>query len=348
VCLRPAVGVLADRLRAAGIAVVDLSAGPRTLLYARLAAAVHRLRPDVVNLHSPIPAVALRLTVGLARRRPALLSTVHSVRYRRPTMVLDRLTRRLDDHTVAVSPTVARSPTVRGRRRVSTRIHGVDLGAQRGYAAGAAAVRAEFGIAADEFLVVHAANFRAEKNHQGLIVAAARVTAANPAVRFLLAGRGPLRAVVEDHLRRQDLGERVRLLGPVERAGRLIAAADLLVLASHYEGLPVVVMEALAAGVPVVSTDVGGVADVVTSGHNGLLVPPGSTEALAAAVLAAAEPDLYRRLAAGAAQSAGNVDIVRTAEWFEELYAVAASSGPGLADGPGFSGGSHFSGAADA
>ncbi|GAA3295643.1 glycosyltransferase [Dactylosporangium vinaceum] len=321
ICLRPAVGPLADRLRAAGLAVVDLSGGPRALLYARLARTVRALRPDVVNLHSPIPAVALRLTIGLRRPRPVLLSTVHSTRYRRPTMLLDRLTRRLDDHTVAVSPQVARSATVHGARAVSTRVHGVDLAAQRAFAAGAAAVRAEHGITASDFLAVHVANFRAQKNHRHLIRAAARVTAANPAVRFLLAGSGPLQPVVAADLALHRLGDRVRILGPVPRAGRLIAAADLLVLASHYEGLPVVVMEALAAGVPVVSTAVGGIPDLVRDGHNGLLVPPGSPAALATAILAAAEPRTHRRLREGAARSAGDVDIARTAEWFEELYA---------------------------
>lgn len=319
ICLRASTGELVERLRSAGVAVIDLSPCPRALVYARLVATVRRLAPHVLNVHSPAPGIALRPLVRLARNRPALVSTVHGVRWAK-TMYLDRLTRTLDDCTVAVSPTVARSRAVGGRRHVLTRVHGVDVREQRRWAAGAALVRREFGIPEDAFLCVTVANFRPEKNHRMLVRAASEVVRARPDAVFVLAGDGPLRDDTVREVRERHLGDVVRVLGPVPGARRLIAAADLLVLSSQYEGLPVVVMEALAAGVPVVSTRVGGLPDLITSGRNGILTEPGSPAALARGVIQAMEPETHRELRAGARVSADGVDIAETAEWFEELY----------------------------
>ncbi|WP_204017115.1 glycosyltransferase [Sphaerimonospora thailandensis] len=320
ICLRASTGELIERLRAAGVTVIDLSSCPRALVYARLVATVRRMAPHVLNVHSPAPAIALRPFVRLTRRRPVLVSTVHGVRWPK-TMYLDRLTRGLDDRTVAVSPTVARSRAVIGSRRVLTRVHGVDVGEQRRWAARAADVRREFDVPETAFLCVTVANFRPEKNHRMLLQAAAEVIRTRPDAVFLLAGDGPLRDETAREVKRRRLGGQVRVLGPVPGARRLVAAADLLVLSSHHEGLPVVVMEALAAGVPVVSTRVGGLPDLITSGRNGILTDPGSPGALAGAVIQAMDPRTHRELRAGAAQSdPDSLDMATTAEWFEELY----------------------------
>ncbi|ETK33479.1 glycosyltransferase [Microbispora sp. ATCC PTA-5024] len=330
VCLRASTDQLADRLLDAGIQVVNVQSGSRALVYARLVRAVRRLAPDVVNLHSPLPAIVLRPAVRLSRRRPALVSTVHYAH--RPTTrpldrvataavaLLDRLTRRFDDRTVAVSSLVAEAPSVRGARRLLTRVHGVDVEVQRFWAARAAAVRQEFGVPRGALLVACVANFRPQKNHRMLVQAAAQVLAERRDALFLLAGDGPLLEETARDVLRRGLADRVRVVGPVPDARRLVAAADLLVLASHYEGLPVVVMEALAAGVPVVSTDVGGVSELVVSGRNGFLTEPGSAAALAAGIVCAAEPAVHRRLRAGALATSRDVDLEGTAEWFDDLY----------------------------
>ncbi|GII83254.1 hypothetical protein Ssi03_12440 [Sphaerisporangium siamense] len=320
VCLEAAPELFVERLRRHGVNVVDLTSCPRPLRMARLLTVVRRLRPDVLNVHSPLPAAALRPVSRLWRRRPMLVSTVHSVRFRLPTLLLDRATGRLDDHTVAVSPEVARSVTTMGARRLSIRVHGVDVAEQRRWAAEAALIRKEWDVPGDAFLIVHAGNFRPVKNHGFLVDAAARLTAEERArTLFLLAGSGPL----FDQTARRVAGLRlphVRLLGHVPDAARLIAAADLLVHCSTYEGLPVVMMEALAAGVPVVSTRVGGIPDLVESGRNGLLVPPGDAKAFAGAILAAMRPDTHARLRDGARASAETIDIGETAKWFDRLY----------------------------
>jgi glycosyltransferase involved in cell wall biosynthesis len=337
VCQRASTGELIGRLRAAGVTVVDLSAGSRFLGYARLVAAVRGLAPDVLNVHSPAPAIVLRPLLRLVPRRcPRLVSTVHYA-YRPATgpadrlvtsliVLMDRLTRRLDDRTVAVSSQVAGSPAVRRAPGLLTRVHGVDVAEQRRRAARAGATRREFGVPEDAFLLACVANFRPQKNHLMLVQAAATVLAARPDAMFLLAGGGPLQERITREVRRRGLAGRVRVLGPVPDAGRLVAAADLLVLGSHYEGLPVVVMEALAAGVPVVSTRVGGVPELVISGSNGVLTEPGSASALAEGMLRAMEPGTHRALRSGALTGAPSVDLRGTAEWFERLYGEVAGA----------------------
>jgi glycosyltransferase involved in cell wall biosynthesis len=319
VCLQASTGELIERLRSAGIRVVDLTSCPPASRLLRLATVVSSLRPDVVNLHSPLPAALIRLTSRLSRPRPALVSTVHNVRYRTPTMLLDRATGWLDSCTVAVSSQVARAVVSRGARDLRTRIHGVDVAEQRRAAMDAAGARSEWDVPESAFLIVHVANLRPQKDHETLVQAAATVVARAPQAMFLLAGTGPLHDQVVRRV--AALGsDRVRFLGGVPGAARLVAAADLLVLSSAHEGLPVVVMEALAAGVPVVSTRVGGVPELVKDGHNGYLTGPGDPDALAGAILRAMQPASHARLREGARNSADLVDIGQTAVWFDKLY----------------------------
>ena len=319
VCLHASTGELIQRLRSAGVQVVDLTSYPPAWRLLGLASVVRRLRPDVLNLHSPLPAALIRLTSRLSRPRPALVSTVHNVRYRVPTMLLDRATGWLDACTVAVSPHVARAVVSRGARDLRIRIHGVDVAGQRQAAAAAARTRGEWDVPESAFLIVHVANLRPQKDHETLLQAAAMVVAREPRAMFVLTGTGPLHDQVVRRVDRLGL-ESVRFLGGVPSAARLIAAADLLVLSSAHEGLPVVVMEALAAGVPVVSTRVGGVPDLVKHGQNGYLTRPGDPEALAEAILRAMLPANHAHLREGARDGADLVDIDQTGAWFEKLY----------------------------
>jgi glycosyltransferase involved in cell wall biosynthesis len=187
-------------------------------------------------------------------------------------------------------------------------------------------VRAELGVADDEALVVTVANLRANKGYPYLLAAARTALDAGCRVRFVAAGQGPLEAELRALHARLELVDGFRLLGYVPDAARLTAGADLFVLASVHEGLPVAVMEALALGVPVVATDVGGLHELVEADVSGLLVPPRDAAALAAAIATALEPTTRARLAAGARRQGATVEAADAVARLDRLYLQLAAS----------------------
>jgi glycosyltransferase involved in cell wall biosynthesis len=163
----------------------------------------------------------------------------------------------------------------------------------------------------DGVALAFAGRLTAQKSLPVLLDAVARTEG----VTLAIAGEGPELGAVEEGVRRLGLGDRVRLLGPLSRDAvlELFHAADGTVLSSGWENFPHSVVESLAVGTPVVATAVGGVAEVVHDGENGLLVPPGDPAALAAAIgRFAADEELRQRLRAAAAPSVASygVDVV--------------------------------------
>jgi glycogen(starch) synthase len=145
----------------------------------------------------------------------------------------------------------------------------------------------------------------------------------NPNAQILLVGDGPERPALEREIRQFGVENRVHLLGFVqhEHVPAVLAHADLLVLPSIYEELGTVLLEAMWLGRPVVASRTGGIPDVITDGLNGLLVPPGNSEALARAIdRILSSPDLSRRLGEAARERAKNYDWEVLAERVLETY----------------------------
>jgi glycosyltransferase involved in cell wall biosynthesis len=138
----------------------------------------------------------------------------------------------------------------------------------------------------------------------------------------LIVGEGPDRPLLEAEIRRLEIGDRVRLLGERRDVPELLADADLFVLSSASEGMPVSVLEAMAAGLPVVGSRVGGVPELVVDGETGLLVEPGDPNELAAAIdRLFADPGLRRRLGdAGRARAQGRFALESFRRAHVELY----------------------------
>jgi len=147
-----------------------------------------------------------------------------------------------------------------------------------------AAVRRRYGLPMDVPLVLAAGRLTEQKNFGALVEAAARLRPRFPTARFLIAGEGEQRASLQARIGELGLSGQMHLAGNVTDLVDLMRAADLFVLPSLWEGLPLVLLEAMAARLAVVATRIRGVAEVVRDGENGRLVPPGDVAALSEAI----------------------------------------------------------------
>src|SRR5207302_681586 len=172
-------------------------------------------------------------------------------------------------------------PAVSALRDLKRGLDGADLVDAPGLRA--AAARAQLGLEPGLPLVVSVGRLEPQKGFDILVEATARMNGSSPPV-VVICGEGPARKDLEDRIRALGLGERVRLLGNRNDAKAFIAAADAFCMPSRWEGSPLALHEALAAGRPVVASAVGGIPELLTFGQAGLLVPPEDPGALASAV----------------------------------------------------------------
>jgi len=322
---------LVARLEAAGVPThclgVRTERDPRWVY--RLDRLLRRGRYDVVHAHSPFVAAVARVVVrSLPRaRRPAFVYTEHNrwPSYKTLTRVANEATYGINDHVFAVSDDVRESVKPKYRDRVEVIVHGIDVPAVRSHLTQREPVRHELGVGPGEVLALTVANLRTAKNYPGLLDAAKRVVDGATPVRFFAAGQGPLEAEIRALHAASGLGDRFTLLGYRDDATRLIAGADLFVLASDHEGLPVTVMEALTLGVPVVAPAVGGLREVVTP-ENGILVAPGDPQALANAINRAADPVVRAQLADGAARTGMRFSSKAAVDRIDAVYAQVAAA----------------------
>jgi glycosyltransferase involved in cell wall biosynthesis len=249
----------------------------------RLARIVRTQTPELVHSHNPrMTAVAAGAVRAAARRpRPPVLATYHGAPPARAAAAARLL--RLADHIVCVSSDLADELAAAGvpPAKVSTVLNGVP--ASRGLDSEARA-RLEEELRLDDAPVVTAVGrLVPQKAHHRLVDAARAVHAQLPSARFLVVGDGPLRGEIEARVRAAGLDGVVTLTGPRRDAREIIARSDLVAFSSDWEGLSVAALEALAEGVPVVSTDVAGAAELVDAGA--AVVVPRSADALAGAIL---------------------------------------------------------------
>jgi glycosyltransferase involved in cell wall biosynthesis len=225
----------------------------------------------------------LRGTKGLLAARaagvPAVIATQHlygelgSARRR----AKQRLVSRLVDRYIAVSRGMAEEmgAAVAGPRRVVVVHNAIETAAFRRPGPDGSESGAE-----ERPVVLALARLHRRKGIDHLLEAAARL----PGADFLIAGDGPERAALEEQAARLGLGDRVRFLGTRTDVAELLRMSSIFVLPSLAEGLPVSVIEAMAAGRAVVATDIPGTNEIVVDGETGLLVPPGDPHALTGAL----------------------------------------------------------------
>jgi glycosyltransferase involved in cell wall biosynthesis len=159
------------------------------------------------------------------------------------------------------------------------------------------AVRAELGIAADTPLIGIVARVDPGKGHEDTIAAFARVAAAHPAARLLIVGDGTMRTSLEAMAAATGLGDRIQFTGRRPDVPRVLSALDIFIHPSRQDPCPLGVLEAAAAGLPVVAFAEGGIREIVADGETGLLSPPEDVDALAASLQRLlSEPELAQRM----------------------------------------------------
>jgi glycosyltransferase involved in cell wall biosynthesis len=283
---------------------------------------------DVVHIHSPLVAIGTRIVLRTLRRarRPRLVTTEHNVwaSHTPATRLADRLTARRDEVHLAVSGAVRASMPERLQSRTRVVRYGIELGEVQAASWRRDAARTSLGLSPDDLCVGTVANLRATKGYPDLLTAAGDVGARVSGARFVAIGQGPLAAELRATHARLGLGARFRFLGYRPDAIELMSAFDVFCLASHHEGLPIALMEALALGLPVVATTAGGIPELVTDGREARLVPPGDPGRLADALVAVLEdPDGRAEMSRLARQRAEALNVVESIRRVESVYLEA-------------------------
>jgi len=305
VCCVLSAGPLADSVAAFGVPVHVLGRRSRFDLraIARLARIIRRGRFDVVHNHN-FTALVAGLPAAILGRARAVVRTEHNVVHTRGPArhYLSRAAALREDAQIGVSGAVRRAHTECGRIPVSrfvTVLNGIDKD-RLVPRADRAAVRRELGLPDDAVVCLNIGSLTEQKNRDTLLDAMARLSDIE-ALRMLVVGSGPERERLEGRAVELGLSPRVLFLGQRLDVPDLLAASDIFVLSSDWEGLPLTILEAMTSGVPCVATAVGGVPEALTNGVTGVTVEPGDPGALADGIRALArDPELRARMAAAA------------------------------------------------
>ncbi len=259
----------------------------------KLAELVRRFKPHIVHGHM-IHANLLARISRLLAPIPVLICTAHNTLEIGRTFRSEKATHwvyRLTDPLCDLTTQVAREGFERFRQGKATSPqklfylpNGVDTARHAPRPEVRVRLRREFGLPEESFVWLTVGRLEPVKDHATLLEAFARIAGAHDKVVLFIVGTGSLEASLKNIAHQLGLKESVRFLGLRTDIPDLLTLADGFVLSSIWEGMPMVLLEAHASGLPIVATDVGGNRDVVKDGISGFLVPPKNPETLASAM----------------------------------------------------------------
>ena len=284
----------------------------------RLARTIRNQKIDILHSHL-FRASMFASPIGWLCRIPVIVETPHLREawrkgWLKGNFFIDRLLGRFVSRYIAVSEANARYLAEEKRlqaHKIEVIHNGSDLDRFDPRRQAPVGFKQALGFAEDDPLIVVVARLEPQKGHAVMLDAHAQIVRCAPRARLVCVGEGSLRQELEAQAESLGIGKSVRFVGFQPNVADWLAIADINVLPSFYEGLPLVAIEALAAGRPTVATAVDGTTEVIVNQQTGLTVPPGQATALASAVLQLlSSPELSDRLARAGRQ------------WVEEHFGI--------------------------
>jgi glycosyltransferase involved in cell wall biosynthesis len=295
---------------------------------------------DIVHTHSSKAGILGRVAARLAGT-PVIVHTAHGWSFNRHQpwhlnrlyVWLERLCARFSDAIVVVGRSNREEGlALRVGRPEQYRLirSGIEVEAYRDVRISREQARARLGLPRDSFVIGSVGRLCEQKAPLDLLAAFARVARSRPEARLAFVGDGPQRAELESAIAREGLEGRVHVAGLRRDVPELLRAFDVFALASHWEGLPRVFPQAMAAGLPIVATRVDGAPDAVVPGENGWLVEVGDIEGLATRLGAlAADPAAARRMGEAGRERVDEFCAGRMVGELAALYTRLAANGAG-------------------
>jgi len=277
---------------------IDLAAG------VKLRAILKRERYDVVHFHTS----RAHSMAPLARGFGSTLVVTRRMDYRPNRVFAPYLYNRAVDGVIAISGGVADSLAAAGvdRARVSVVHSGVDCEHFRPPTAQERAeARGALGISEDDVVISAIGALEQRKGHRHLIEAIGALVAANKSLELkcFIAGQGSINRLLQNEVAIVRCGDRIKLPGRIDDARGILWASDVFAMPSLKEGLGVAALEAMASGLPVIASDVGGLREVVEDGRTGIIVAPANSAAIASAIGRLAESGELRAQMGSAARA---------------------------------------------
>lgn len=284
---------------------------------------------DLIHCHTPTVSMMTRLAAGNARKKgTVVMYTCHGFHFHRASSKknwliyypVERVLSRCCDYIVTINrEDYNRAKTFHCKNVRYIPSVGVDIERIKKLEVDKAAKKESIGVPADKTLILSAGELIERKNHEAIIKALAKV--GDPDIYYAIAGKGPLKESLQDLAQRLGVGDRVLFLGFRTDVFELYHAADISAFPSQIEGLGLAGVEAMAAGVPLISSNVHGILDYVVDGKTGYAVPPDDIDGFAEAIRKLAhDPGLRERMRENCIQAVAPFEITNALNVMWDIY----------------------------